>query len=64
MLGDQIRYYREKQEISLNTLAKKAGISKSYLSYMERNVKQNPSIELLSNIAAALNVSINDLVGK
>lgn len=44
------------------TLARKIGISVTYLSEIE-NGKSKPSLKLLARIAAALNVSINDLLG-
>lgn len=50
---------REKQ-ISLEELSKLSGISKSHLSYIERQEKE-PSLTILIKIAKALNIDINDL---
>ncbi|SFP59116.1 helix-turn-helix domain-containing protein [Salibacterium halotolerans] len=63
MLGHKLRSYRKKQGISLADLSRQTEISKSYLSYIERNVKQNPSIEVLKKIAAVMDISVEELIG-
>lgn len=50
-----IKEYREKQGLSQNKLAKKAGISQSYLSALEREEK-SPTTRILFKIANELNV--------
>ncbi|MFB5663846.1 helix-turn-helix domain-containing protein [Alteribacillus sp. HJP-4] len=62
MIGEKIRIYRRKKGISLTELSRQANISKSYLSYIERDVKQNPSIDVLMKIASVLGISIEDLI--
>ena len=54
--GNPIRVWREYKKIKLNELAKKVGISASYLSQIE-NGKRNPTIDKLKLIAAALGVA-------
>lgn len=63
MVGDKIKEIRSLKGMSLSKLATKAGISKGYLSDIEKGVKDNPSTELLEKIANALEVSISDLFG-
>ena len=53
--GNPIRVWREYKKIKLNELAKKVGISASYLSQIE-NGKRNPTIDRLKLIATALRV--------
>lgn len=60
MLGDNIKEIRILKKLGLNELAKKSNISGSYLSNIEKGIKNNPSIEALSNIADALDVSIEE----
>ena len=48
---------REQQKISTNKLANKAGISQSYLREIELGLK-NPTVEVLSYICYALNISL------
>ncbi|MGD6878341.1 helix-turn-helix domain-containing protein [Bacillus infantis] len=62
MLGKKLKCLRIKNGYSLNALAKKAGISKSYLSYIERDVQMNPSLQILSKLAAALEVRLDELI--
>ena len=47
---------------SLTKMAEETDISKSYLSYIERGIQQNPSIKVLSKISALLNVSLEELM--
>lgn len=61
MDGAKIKDLRTKRGISLTELAKRSGVSKSYLSFLERNMQQNPSIEVLEKIAKALDVNMYSL---
>ena len=45
-------------------LADLAGVSKSYLSYIERNVQNNPSLQVLAKIAFHLDTNIEFLLGE
>ncbi|WP_413377742.1 helix-turn-helix domain-containing protein [Alkalihalobacillus sp. 1P02AB] len=62
MIGDQVKKYRLEKGYSLTELADKAGVAKSYLSSIERNIQSNPSIQFLEKVAAMLNVSVEDLL--
>lgn len=59
MIGVKLKYLRIQQGYSITQLAKKAQISKSYLSYLEKNPETNPSLHIISKIAAALGTSPN-----
>lgn len=60
MIGDNVKRIRESQNLGLNETAKIAGISGSYLSNIEKNIKTNPSMETLKKIADALGVLVED----
>lgn len=62
MIGDNIKKFRELNNYSMNALAKKCNMSVGYLSDIEKNKKENPSIDILKKIAKALGVTINDLL--
>ncbi|MGY4690611.1 helix-turn-helix domain-containing protein [Salibacterium sp. K-3] len=62
MLGQKLKLYRRKKRLSLSELSNRTGISKSYLSYIERDVKQNPSIEVLKKIASVMDISVEELI--
>jgi transcriptional regulator with XRE-family HTH domain len=56
-----IKPLREKRNISLYSLSKFTGISRTYLRSLENNQVFNPTMQILYKIANALNVSIKDL---
>ena len=58
-IGKRIVELRERKNMSTNKLANLAGISQSYLRDLEMN-KKNPTVEMLSYICFALNISIQD----
>ncbi len=60
-IGACVRYFREKQRLSQEAVALKAGISYQYLSGIETG-KENFSIQVIENLAAALNVPLEILV--
>jgi XRE family transcriptional regulator, master regulator for biofilm formation len=63
MIGIRIKCFREKKKYSLSELAKRSGVSKSYLSQIERNLQVNPSLQLLSKLAKSLDCSVDELLG-
>lgn len=54
MIGDRIKNLRKAKRILLSELADKAGVAKSYLSTIERNIHTNPSIPFLEKIASCI----------
>lgn len=66
-VGANIRRYREEAGLSINQLAQRSGISKSYISSLENfdtGETARPSGETLYAIATALGVAMTDLLGK
>ncbi len=62
-LGTFIREQRTGAQISLRTLAAKAGISNPYLSQVERGLRR-PSADILAQIAQGLSISVETLLVK
>ncbi len=58
-VGERIKFFREKKNITVNKLANLAGISQSYLREIELGNKQ-PTVEYLEYICVALNISLKD----
>lgn len=56
-IGKRIRQVRQEKGFSLDELAKKTGFAKSYLSQIE-NLKREPSISALSQVAYVLGVDV------
>lgn len=62
-IGVNIARYRKSKKITQPELAKMAGISKSYMSKIERgNYGNGMSVEVVLSIAATLNMSMNMIV--
>lgn len=60
--GDQIREARERSGVSLRRIAKRVGISPSYLSQIERGVAERPpSYKVINMIAHLLDLDSIDL---
>lgn len=62
MIGDKVKKFRMEKGLSLTELAERAGVAKSYLSSIERNIQSNPSIQFLEKIAAVLNIPIESFI--
>lgn len=58
-VATRIRFFREQKGITVNKLANKAGISQSFLREIELG-KKNPTVETLSEICKALNITLRD----
>jgi XRE family transcriptional regulator, master regulator for biofilm formation len=59
MIGERVKQLRKEKKMSMSELAEQAGVAKSYLSSLERNLQTNPSIQFLEKLAAVLGVSID-----
>lgn len=59
-----LKKYREKSGLSQDQLARKANIPYSTYLKIESGYTPNPSIQTVANIALALGVSIDKLIGK
>lgn len=62
MIGRNIYEIRMKKDFTLSELADRAGVSKSYLSNIERNLNRNPSIQVIRKIANVLDVDLKVLL--
>ena len=60
-IGKRIHELREAQGLSEARLSIMAGISRPYLSRIERGLG-NPTVTVLGNIAAALGMTLSELV--
>lgn len=66
-LGEIIKKYRDDNKLSMDKFAKMSGVSKAYISVLEKNKRPKtgkpvtPSISILKNIAKAMNISFDEL---
>jgi XRE family transcriptional regulator, master regulator for biofilm formation len=63
MIGKNIYEIRKRRGLTLTELAERAGIAKSYLSNIERNLNKNPSINVIEKISSVLDVDLKELLG-
>lgn len=62
-VGDTLAALRQAQSLSLDELSRKAGVSKSMLSQIER-AQANPTVAVVWRLANALGVPMGELLGK
>ena len=62
-LGEKLKKIRKEQELSLEDLAQKTKLTRSFLSQVENN-KTSPSINSLISIAQALKINVGDFFRK
>jgi transcriptional regulator with XRE-family HTH domain len=56
-----LRQEREKQGLSMNRVAERAGLSQQMVSYVEREMR-NPTLETVLRIAAALEIDLAKVI--
>ncbi len=61
MLAQNIKKLRNQRKLSQEELAKKAGVTYSTLIKLESGVNKNPTIKTIQQIAAALEVTLDEL---
>lgn len=67
-LGDYIKEYRQVHKCSMDEFARRSGLSKAYISILERNHNPStgkaaiPSLETVKRVALATSIDFNDLV--
>lgn len=62
-VGDRIRFWRRQRDMSVRQLAARAGVAHSYVSRLEHDEANNPTLGSLLRIADALGVPLGDLLG-
>ena len=66
-LGDVIYSYRKKNNMSMDEFSKRSGISKAYISLLEKGLHPVsdkpiiPSVETIKKAASAMSISFDDL---
>ncbi|NJP37682.1 helix-turn-helix domain-containing protein [Alkalicoccus luteus] len=63
-IGDLIRHERKRKGWTLSQLSRRTGVSKSYLSYLERNQKKNPSITIVKRLFVVLDIPLDKIMDK
>lgn len=67
-LGELIRVYRSEHNMNMQEFANHCGLSKAYISILERNINPStgkppiPSLETIRSIAKTLHMDFNDVI--
>ena len=59
-LGKRLRFFREQKHLTQERLAEKAELDSTYISGIERGVR-NPSVISLARVAKGLDISLSEL---
>lgn len=59
--GEHLKLLRVKKNVSQEEFAEKAGLDRTYISGLERGLR-NPSLVILFRLASALDISITKLL--
>lgn len=62
-IGENLKKYRNEKKISQRKLSQASGVSFTYIQQLEKNKKQNPSIEIITKLSTALELEVKDLLG-
>jgi len=61
-MSAMLKRLRERQVMTQEELALKAGTTQQYIAMLESGSRKNPSLELLHRLAKALKVKVADLL--
>lgn len=64
VLGERLQQRRREKEMSAAELARRAEVSKGYLSELENGRAERPSGDVLYRLASALGTTVADLLGR
>ncbi|MED4204598.1 helix-turn-helix domain-containing protein [Neobacillus mesonae] len=59
MDGSKLKQLRGEKGFSLTKLSELTGISKSYLSLIERDIQTNPSLDIVEKVSRAFEVEVD-----
>ena len=61
MYKNKIRTYRIKRGLTIKELADRCGVSPGYICHLEKGNRDNPSTEVMENIAIVLGKTIPEI---
>jgi len=61
-IGEKIKAWRKKKDLTQDALTKKADIPYTTLAKIESDVIRNPSLQTITKIANGLGITLDDLV--
>ena len=64
ILAKNLRKYRADQELTLEDLSEKCGLTVAYISRLEHNKAKKVSLDVVDTLARALGLSLSELAGE
>lgn len=61
MYKNKIKIYRTKRGLTIKELADRCGVSAGYICHLEKGNRDNPSTEVMENIAIVLGKTIPEI---
>lgn len=67
-LGDLVKHFREENQLSMEEFAKKSGLSKGYISMLEKNENPRskkpiiPSLDTIKQVAQTIGISLDSII--
>jgi transcriptional regulator with XRE-family HTH domain len=61
-LSRVLKTQRERNDMTQTELARKVGVSQTYIAKLEAGEKKNPSLDVLKKLARALGVPVTELL--
>lgn len=61
IMGSKLTAAREAAGLSMNALAKASGVSRTYISQLEKDMANNPSASKIIQLALTLLIPVSDL---
>ena len=63
-LGEKIKDFRTRKNLSLQELADRVGASKAHIWELETGRARNPTLDLVTKLASCFGVGVADLIGE
>lgn len=60
-MNNNIKKYREEQDMKQETLAELSKLSCGYICHLEKGTRENPSYRAMTSIAKALNKTVTEV---
>lgn len=67
-LGDLVKHFREEHQLSMEEFAKRSGLSKGYISMLEKNENPRskkpiiPSLDTIKQVAQTIGISLDSII--
>ena len=61
MYTNKLKFIRKSENMTIQELSAKSGVSMGYICHLERGTRKNPSKEIMEKIAVALKRTVTEI---